>query len=335
MGLALAMLAACVFARLAEAADSAAILIYHRFGESQYPSTDIRLDQFEAHLKALKEGGYHVLPLGTIVAAFRDHTPLPDKAVAITIDDAYKSILTRAWPLLKAAGFPFTVFVATDPVDGGFKDYMSWDDIKTLAKVGVEIGAHTASHPHMPELASAQNVAEIEKSNTRFKAELGAVPTLFAYPYGEMSLAVRAEVVKAGYKAALGQHSGAAYAGGDIYFLPRFSLDEKFGDLDRLKIAAGALPLPVTDISPRDPLTNVNPPPFGFTAGEGIGDLKGLACYSTPARHLKIEELGARRVEIRLDQPFPEGRARINCTMPGPDHRWRWFGTQFYIKKRS
>ena len=315
------------------AADSASIVIYHRFGESQYPATNIKLEQFEAHLKELKEGGYHVLPLAEIVAAFHDHAPLPDRTVAITIDDAYKTIYTQAWPRLKAAGFPFTVFVATDPVDGAYPDYMNWDEIRALVKAGVTIGAHTASHAHMPELSSEQNAAQIRKSNARFLAELGTVPTLFAYPYGEMSGAARVEVMKAGYVAAFGQHSGVAYAGGDQYFLPRFSFDEAFGDLERFRLAASALPLPVSDVTPEDPLTRANPPAFGFTIDPSVGSLKNLICYASPARQLKVEALDAHRLEIRADQPFPPGRARINCTVPGPEHRWRWFGMQFYIEK--
>ena len=44
----------------------------------------------------------------------------------------------------------------------------------------------------------------------------------------------------------------------------------------------------------------------------------------------RIEILAGRRVEIRFDEPFPEGRHRINCTLPGPDRRWYWFGKFFY-----
>ena len=72
----------------ASAADSAVILMYHRFGDDRYPSTNVRLDQFESHLAELKSGGYHVLPVPEIVAAIRDGSPLPDRTVGITIDDA-------------------------------------------------------------------------------------------------------------------------------------------------------------------------------------------------------------------------------------------------------
>ncbi|HYB09372.1 MAG TPA: polysaccharide deacetylase family protein [Alphaproteobacteria bacterium] len=279
-------------------------------------------------------GGYTVMSLPDIIAAFRAHKPLPDRTVAITIDDGYRSVFTQAWPRLRSAGFPFTVFVASDQIDGANGDFMTWDEIRTLAKAGVTIGSHGASHRHMTETPSSQNGAEIRAANARFMTELGALPTLFAYPYGEMSLAVRSEVMKAGYIAAFGQHSGVAYGGGDLYFVPRFAFDETFGDLERFRVAANALPLPVVDITPADPLTRVNPPAFGFTVDPSVGGLKGLDCYSGSARNLKVEALDARRIEVRADHPIASGRMRINCTMPAEGHRWRWFGTQLYIEKQ-
>jgi poly-beta-1,6-N-acetyl-D-glucosamine N-deacetylase len=316
-----------------EAAESASIVVYHRFGDSGTPGGGIKLAQFEAHLEELKAGGYRVLPLPEIVAAFRDHKPLPDRTVAITIDEGHRSVYSEAWPRLEAAGFPFTIFIATDQIDHSNKDFMSWDEIRALAKAGVTIGSHSASHLHMPASSADENAAGIRASNARFMSELGAVPNVFAYPFGEMSLAVRAEVMKAGYAAAFGQHSGVAYAGGDLYFLPRFTFDETFGDLERFRVAANALPLPVSDVTPADPLTRSNPPAFGFTVDPSVGELKGLVCYSGSARNLKVEALDARRIEVRADQPLPLGRVRINCTLPTQEHRWRWFGTQLYIEK--
>ena len=85
---------------------SAVAIMYHRFGEDARPSTNIKLDQFHAHIAELTSGKYPVMPLGDIVAALRAGKPLPDRAVAITIDDAYRSVYTEAWPRLRKAG-PF------------------------------------------------------------------------------------------------------------------------------------------------------------------------------------------------------------------------------------
>ena len=98
------------------AADSAVILQYPRFGESDIPATNVTLEQFEAHLEYLQTGGYTVLPVPDIIAALLAVEPLPDKTVGITIDDAVNSVIGEAWPRLSAAGFPFTLFVATDAV---------------------------------------------------------------------------------------------------------------------------------------------------------------------------------------------------------------------------
>lgn len=315
----------------ASAADSAVVVMYHRFGEPDLPTGNIRIDQFEAHLRELKSGRSTVMPVPDIIAALKQGKPLPDRTVGITIDDAYLSVYTQAWPRLKAAGLPWTLFVATEPIDRGYKGYMTWDQIRELAADGVTIGNHTAAHAHMTYLSPEQNGEELARTNARFLAELGTLPELFAYPYGEYSLAVREQVVTAGFAAAFGQQSSILYGGADFFALPRFPLNERYGDIKRFRLVTGALPLPVTEVTPVDPLLTVNPPIFGFTVDDGIGGLNRLACYGSAQGKAVLERVGSHRIEVRLSEPFPPGRARINCTMPGPEGRWRWYGIQFFI----
>ena len=101
----------------AQAADWASVIMYHRFGEDQYTSTNIRVDQFKEHLQELQNGEYTVLPLNEIVDRLENGEELPDRTVALTIDDAYASVYDVAWPLLREANLPFTVFVAVEGVD--------------------------------------------------------------------------------------------------------------------------------------------------------------------------------------------------------------------------
>ncbi len=316
----------------AQAADSAVVVMYHRFGESDFPTTNIRLDQFEAHIKELTGGQLTVMGVPEILTALRDDEALPDRAVAITIDDAYRSVYTEAWPRLRAAGLPMTVFVSTDDVDRKSEAYMTWDQIRELKAAGVTIGNHTASHLRMPTAAPARNAEELTRSNARFRAELGSAPTIFAYPYGEYSLAMRDLVVDSGFTAAFGQHSGVLHKGADQLFLPRFSMSEAYGGVARFRLAVNALPLRVRDVTPADPLltrTN-NPPFFGFTVfGDALDGLSKLNCYAAQGR-ARIDRLGRSRIEVRFERPFPAGRAKINCTMPAPNGRWRWYGMQFY-----
>ncbi len=315
-----------------QAADSAVILMYHRFGESAHPSTNIRLDQFDAHLEELQSGGYTVLSVREILATLQAGQALPERTVGITIDDAYLSVYNEAWPRLRRAGFPFTLFVATDAIDREFTSYMSWDQIRDLRANGVTIGSQTASHLHMPANRDARNIEDLRLSNERFERELGASPTLFAYPFGEASVGIQKIVKEAGFTDAFGQHSGALHTSSDRYYMPRFALNENFGDLKRFKLVANALPVPHTDLSPLNPTLTKNPPLFGFTLTKEAGQLRGLTCYAGDQGKLKMERLGP-RVEVRLTRNFSAGRARINCTAPGPDGRWRWLGMLYYVPK--
>ena len=316
----------------AAAADWAVIFMYHRFGESEFPTSNIRLDQFEAHLQEIRTGGYTVLSVPEILERLRTGTDLPDRTVGITIDDAYKSVYTEAWPRLKAADLPFTLFVATDPVDRGSAGYMSWDEIRELKEGGVTIGSQTASHPHLPDLDIETVKIELDRSSQRIADELGERPALFAYPYGEYGLDIQRVVAERGYSAAFGQQSGVANATSDRFGLPRFALNETYGGIDRFRLTSNALPLPIRDRVPADLILRANnPPAFGFTV-DGIQGSERIDCYASGQGKTRTEALGD-RVEVRLAEPFPAGRARINCTMPGPDGRWHWYGIQFYIPR--
>lgn len=314
------------------AEDSASILMYHRFGEASYPSTNIRLAQFEAHIETLATGGFTVLPVPEIVAAIREGRNLPERTVGITVDDGYLSIYTEAWPRLRAADLPFTVFLSTDSIDRGFAGFLSWDQIAEMQRAGVTFGGHTASHLHMPANDLARNREDIERSHERYRAMLGEAPKLFAYPFGEASTEVMALVRDMGYEAAFGQHSGVLDASSDRFYMPRFALNESFGDLERFRLVASALPIPFSDLTPANPTLRENPPRFGFSLAPGAGEIDDIACYAGDQGKLKVERIGP-RVEVRLREAFAAGRARINCTAPAEAGRWRWLGMLYYVPR--
>ena len=226
--------------------------MYHRFGESEWPSSNVRIDQFEEHLVELKTGGYTVLPVPEILERMRSGVALPEKTVGITIDDAYKSVFTNAWPRLKKAGYPATLFVATDSIDQGSPAYMTWDEIREVKDGGWTIGSQTASHQHLPEITLERVKLELDRAAQRLDDETGERPTLLAYPYGEYGLDIQRIVAERGYAAAFGQQSGGIHAGNDRFGLPRFALNEAYGGIDRFRLTANALPLPVQDQVPAD-----------------------------------------------------------------------------------
>ncbi len=318
----------------AGAADSAVVLMYHRFGEAKYPSTNVTVKQFEAHIEELSKDQYSVKPLPEIIAALRADRSLPKITVGISIDDAYLSVYNVAWPRLRKAKFPFTLFVATEPVDNRLPSHMSWTQIRELANAGVTIANHSTTHPHMPLLSSSRKSAELKISNARFEAELGKMPDLIAYPYGEYSLALGEATIQAGFVAGFGQHSGVIHKDSDFFYLPRFVFSEVYGDLRRLRMAARALPLHASDVIPAEMLLKKsnNPPLIRFTVDNiPPNRLSRLACYVSGHGKAQIERLGENRIELRMAQAFRVGRTRINCTLPEKGGRWRWFGRQFIV----
>ncbi|MGY9004415.1 MAG: polysaccharide deacetylase family protein, partial [Rhodospirillales bacterium] len=86
---------------------------------------------------------------------------------------------------------------------------------------------------------------------------------------------------------------------------------------------------------PENPLIlSDNPPAIGFTITKPIKRLKSLACYTSHAGRANVIQLGANRIEVRINKPFPTGRSRLNCTLPTDTGRWYWFGWQYYVPKK-
>jgi len=308
--------------------------MYHRFGDSSNPTTSVTIEQFESHLEELSKPEYNVVALEYIIDSIITETQLPENTVAFSIDDGHNSFLKIAWPLLKKYNFPVTLFISTESIDSGYKNYLTWDEIRFLQSNGVAIGAHTRTHPHLNEIEIENVKAEIEFSNKRYLKEIGKMPKLFAYPYGEANSEVIKIIQDYKFKAAFGQHSGVINETSNLNYLPRFSMNEKYGDIDRLKFSAKSKGLGVYDLTPINPEFNENPPFIGFSLlNEKLSS--SLNCFifdgsgNIESELFNFEE----RIEIRLKRKVTYGRVRMNCTAKDRLGNWRWFGHQFIMPK--
>lgn len=313
--------------------SSAVVFVYQRVGEDSMPTSSISVEKFREHIRELTTGGYRVLPLGDLVDAVKNGADLPHKTVALTFDGAYSSTLANAVPLLEEAKLPFTVFFASDMVDGGAPSRMTWAQLRDLRKSKrVTLGILPSSYAHMAGLAPEASAGIVNKALARYKEEFGEDPQFFAWPYGEYSAALKKQLGGYAFKAAFGEHSGVVHAKADFLSLPRFIMTDNYGDLDRFRLTANALPLPVSDIIPDDMAVRDNPPLIGFTITPELPDLSRLSCFASGIGKLDILKPGGGRVEIRLKEPLDDRRTRINCTLPddtvipGEPPSWRWFG---------
>ena len=197
---------------------------------------------------------------------------------------------------------------------------------------GVIIGAHAHNHEHMTSLTAEELNEVIETSNKFFLKEIGEIPSLFAYPYGEANEKIIDKLQDYKFKVAFGQHSGVINETSNLYFLPRFSLNEKYGDIDRVKFAASALGLGVYDFVPSNPTIIDNPPYIGFSLLDQTLT-KNINCFvfdSDGQVKLDLFKFNE-RIEIRLLRKLNKGRSRLNCTVKDKNDNWRWFGYQFFI----
>ena len=296
--LGLAALMGATAAKAAEYDDKAAVIFaYFAVGNDDSPSSSIRTEQFAQQIAELTSGDYTVLPLPQIVDAFIAGKPLPPRTVAITFDGADKSILRDAVPLLEDRDLPFTIFIPADRIEGDKPPFMNWGDLRRLKRTGlVSFGLHPASYNRLADNGTDEIRRQINNSLAAIRKELDVNVTLFAYPFGEYDERYKKVVKTLGFKAAFGQQSGVAWFGDDRYALPRFTLTERYGDMDRFLMTANALPFPATDISPDDPHLKSLTPSVGFTVPEDMAkSLKSLSCFSSTEEKTRTSDIGKPR----------------------------------------
>jgi peptidoglycan/xylan/chitin deacetylase (PgdA/CDA1 family) len=325
-------------------AGEVSAFVYHRFGDARYPSTNISIQTFSDQLAWLKANDYRVLPLGDIVRRLRAGQPLPERCVVLTVDDAFRTFLTGAMPLLRHYGYPVTLFVSTDSVGG--EDYLSWEDLRKLAREGVEIGSHTASHAYLVDRRKGETKkawlsrvrGDILKAQEVLKKELGKAPALFAYPYGEYSPEIVEEVRDLGFAGAVGQQSGVIYQGSDLFLLPRFPMGGPYGTLRGFKEKAAMRALSLRVLSPESPIVNSkdNPPALVVKIDCPGADLSRLRCFVSGRAEsaIKADPEVPGKFLVQATQPLTGRRSKYTLTAPALHGRsWYWF-SQLWIRPK-
>jgi peptidoglycan/xylan/chitin deacetylase (PgdA/CDA1 family) len=218
------------------------VLCYHAVSDDWDAALSVTPSALRRQLTTLVSRGW-------VGAAFTDAAldPPAAKTLAVTFDDAFDSVRSRAAPVLAELGLTGTVFVPTDwPGRDRMRwpgiDHwattrfapelapMAWDDLRALAAAGWEIGAHTCSHPRLPELGAEGIERELTESRAVCERELGRPCRSVAYPFGAADDRVRAAAAAAGYEVAAGL-SSAAFAARDRFDWPRVGVWH--GDSDR------------------------------------------------------------------------------------------------------
>lgn len=309
------------------------ILVYHRFGNSQYPSTNIDTSLFRQHLTYLKANDYEVLTLGQAVDRQRAGTLEKGHYAVITVDDGYKTFQSGAMPLLKEFGFKATLFVNTESVGGN--SYLDWADLKELKAAGIEIGNHSHSHAHFLNKASSNEVKayfqhDLKKAQKAFQKHLDFKPDLYAYPYGEYNEEMENILEAEGFKAAAAQHSGVFHKGGDLYAIPRFPMASHFAKMKSFKEKVQMDGLRLEQQKPANTIFKQNPPQLKLTFPENSkANLRNIQCFVSGSTTCSIDKnLDAQPPEITFEakSPLKGRRSKYTITAPSKEgDQWFWF----------
>src|SRR5690554_6318871 len=130
-------------------AQHAVITIYHHVAEDTPRSTSLTADELRIQMEYLRDHEFEVWPLDRLITTLQQREPMPERVAALTFDDAYSSIYETAFPMLQDFGFPFTLFVSTQPVNDNQQGYITWDQIRDMSDAGVIIANHMVHHSHM------------------------------------------------------------------------------------------------------------------------------------------------------------------------------------------
>lgn len=320
------------------------ILAYHHVSDETPPSTSTTPDLFRDQLDTIEELGMEVVPLDekTTKAAL-DEDGDDSERVALTFDDAYESVYTRAWPILKEHNIPFTIFVMTDAIDDGKDGYMSWDQLEELAEHDlVTIGNHTTDHASLlrredetPDEQAKRIAKALDGAAERLEEKLGVESRLFAHPYGEFSEPVDRMLEERDWYG-FAQHSGVLGPASNPYAIPRFPVANAYGGIDTLKdkLRARNFPVPYQDL-PTPVIGESNPPALDIPLPDGWSASR-LNCFASGQGSMTVEtsdDDDGTVATVQADTAFEDRRSRYNCTYPASEGRFYWLSQPWFNRE--
>ena len=287
------------------------------------------MDVFKKQIEIIKRNNFEFFDPKNFSEEF--NKVKTDKKILITIDDAFLSFYENAWPFLKENQIPFILFTSTDFI--GKKGYMNIDQLREVEKESFAyLGNHSHMHEYMVTFDFNKFTNDIDRSIEIFNDLFNYNPIFFSYPFGEYSLEQK-NYISSKFEYAFGQHSGVIDLNKDPYELPRFPINEKYGDLKRFEFLIKLLPLQYSKIIPEDKLIiNNNPPKMKIEFFKEQKNLSAINCFSDEGGSWNNSniELIENTLVVHFREKFNFRRGRINCSL-NDNEGWRWFGSQFSI----
>jgi peptidoglycan/xylan/chitin deacetylase (PgdA/CDA1 family) len=195
--------------------------------------------EFAAQMDYLGAAGYRPVTAADLIARWASGRPLPTRPVVLTFDDAYADFGSAALPVLRQHDFPATLFVPTafagsharwnKGAGEADRAILSWCALRDIATEGIEVAAHSHTHPQLDRLPPEVLSDEINRSRYLAEDNLSVAVQGFAYPYGYWNHAVRATVATAGFRYGCMVGNLMTAPGDDVLTLPRLTVNAGIG----------------------------------------------------------------------------------------------------------
>jgi peptidoglycan/xylan/chitin deacetylase (PgdA/CDA1 family) len=217
------------------------VLMYHSIAAQatrRFRRFVVQPGEFAAHMDYLASAGYHPVTAAELVKG-RSGRPLPPRPVVLTFDDAYTDFYSAVLPVLRAHGFRATLYVPTAYVGAtarfnasvGEHDraVLSWQALLEIAAEGMEVAAHSHTHPQLDRVPPSVISDEVVRSRGMLEQKLGLSVDGFAYPFGYWNRAVRGAIATAGYRYACAVDELVTVPDDDVLTLPRLTVNAGIG----------------------------------------------------------------------------------------------------------
>ncbi|OHD65633.1 MAG: hypothetical protein A2176_13390 [Spirochaetes bacterium RBG_13_51_14] len=209
------------------------ILLYHNIDGKGPFSIDV--GSLREHFQLIKDRGIRVIPLRELVQRLERPAPYEDAVIVITFDDGYGSMYTKLLPLAREFGYPVTLFVYCDIISMKSSRNLTWDRLRRMNRQGIDIQAHSISHPDLTEISKKDDPAsrkrlyeEIYLCKKMLELYLDRKIDFYAFPFGRYDLSIVDMTMNAGYRRAFSTDYGSNIITRDNFCLRRHHIKSNY-----------------------------------------------------------------------------------------------------------
>lgn len=210
---------------------------------------------FAAQLDAIVAAGRAPITMSALVRGLTRQGALPPRPVVLTFDDGFADLAGPTAEALVARELPATAYLTTGAITPGRTSLLPPAPMMTLGRAaglatyGIEVGAHTVTHPQLDTLPLPAVDRELRDSKSVLEDVVGREVQHLAYPHGYNSRTVRAAARRAGYASAVAVRHALSSHVDEPYRIARLILrrHHTVRDVEEWMAGAGARVAPFPD----------------------------------------------------------------------------------------